>query len=309
MKCEKYLEMIDELVEGDLDEQNARQVNLHIFTCQECEYHYEILKQEREMYEQHFEIEPSTELWTEFQTKLKVAQANNTVKPSNPFAGIFDWKSGIFERLKLTPALVCAALLFIFGISFGLLSLLSNNEVSESALITKTELRSPHATGANSVEIIKDNPQISQEKTGAFKDDSLQIKKRTSENRFSNERIVFDAKAKKTVLKEVRSTKQAFSARERKFLAKVVQLNKRGQMQKLQAGNLESEAEGDFYSLPFAGIFEHSKEELQMLRVELPRSSLVALGLNPPLENEKGIIKTDLLVSSDGITRAIRLVK
>ena len=105
MKCEKYLNLIDDLVEGDLDEQNARQVNLHIFTCQECEYHYEILKQEREMYEQHFEIEPSTELWTEFQTKLKVAQANNTVKSSNIFVRLFDWKSNIFERLKLTPVL------------------------------------------------------------------------------------------------------------------------------------------------------------------------------------------------------------
>ncbi len=309
MNCEKYLNLIDDLFEGDLDRQTASQVNLHISACRECAYHYGILKQERAMYESYFEIEPSKELWTQLQTKLNVAQANNTVKSPNPLAKMFGWKSGIFERLRFTPVLACAALLFIFGISFGLLSLLSNNEVSESALITKTELRSPHATVANSVETIKDNPQISQEKTEAFKDNSLQIKKRTSGNRFSNERIVFDAKAKKTVFKEVRSTKQAFSARERKFLAKVVQLDKRGQMQQLQAGNLETEAEGDFYSLPFAGILEHSKEELQMLRVELPRSSLVALGLKPPLENEKGIIKTDLLVSSDGITRAIRLVK
>ncbi|HEV8159181.1 MAG TPA: zf-HC2 domain-containing protein, partial [Pyrinomonadaceae bacterium] len=119
MKCEKYLEMIDDLVEGDLDEQNARQVNLHIFTCQECEYHYETLKQERQMYEQHFEIESSTQLWTEFQTKLKVTKANNIVKSSNIFVRLFDWKSNIFERLKLTPALACAALLFIVGISFG----------------------------------------------------------------------------------------------------------------------------------------------------------------------------------------------
>ncbi len=309
MKCEKYLNLIDDLVEGDLDEQNARQVNLHIFTCRDCEYHYETLKQERQMYEQHFEIESSTQLWTEFQTKLKVTKANNIVKSSNIFVRLFDWKSNIFERLKLTPVLACAALLFIFGISFGLLNFLPNNEVSENALITKTDLGSPHIKGANPVETIEVNPQISQEKTGTFQEESLQIKKKISENSFSNDRIVLDTKAKKTVFKEERSTKQAFAARERNFSAKVAQLNERGQMQKLQAGNLESEAEGDFYSLPFAGIFEHSKEELQMLRVELPRSSLVALGLNPPLENEKGIIKTDLLVSSDGITRAIRLVK
>ncbi|MEJ7860553.1 MAG: hypothetical protein WKF90_02835 [Pyrinomonadaceae bacterium] len=309
MTCEECLNLVDDLVEGDLAEQNVRQVNLHNFTCRDCAYQYEILKQEREMYEQHFEIEPSTQLWTEFQTKLMAARANNTVKSSNPFAKMVGWKSGILERLRFTPVLTCAALLFIFGISFGLLNFLPSNEVSENALIIKTELRSPHATVANSVETIKDNPQISQEKTEAFKDNSLQIKKRTSGNRFSNERIVFDAKAKKTVLVEVSSAKQAISVRERNLSAKVAQLNKSGQMQQLQEGNSETEVEGDFYSLPFAGIFEDSKEELQILRVEIPRSSLVALGLNPPIENEKGIIKTDLLVSSDGITRAIRLVK
>jgi hypothetical protein len=67
--------------------------------------------------------------------------------------------------------------------------------------------------------------------------------------------------------------------------------------------------EGGFYPLTFAGNLNDSEEELQILRVELPRASLVALGLILPVENEDAQIKTDLLVSSDGITRAIRLVK
>lgn len=66
---------------------------------------------------------------------------------------------------------------------------------------------------------------------------------------------------------------------------------------------------GEFYPLMSAGDLNDSEEKLQVLRVELPRASLVALGLNLPVMNEETPIKTDLLVSSDGITRAIRLVK
>ncbi len=76
-----------------------------------------------------------------------------------------------------------------------------------------------------------------------------------------------------------------------------------------QMPKIEGEVSGDFYALAFAGNLEKSDEDLQVLRVELPRPSLIAFGLKLPVENEDVQIKTDLLVSSDGITRAIRLVK
>lgn len=46
----------------------------------------------------------------------------------------------------------------------------------------------------------------------------------------------------------------------------------------------------------------------QVIRVEMKRSSLFALGVNVPLENDDTVVKADLLVGRDGVTRAIRLV-
>lgn len=47
----------------------------------------------------------------------------------------------------------------------------------------------------------------------------------------------------------------------------------------------------------------------RVVRVDLPRASLVSLGVNIPLGNDKQLIKADLLVGPDGVPRAIRLVE
>ncbi|MFT3742881.1 MAG: hypothetical protein QM785_01180 [Pyrinomonadaceae bacterium] len=46
----------------------------------------------------------------------------------------------------------------------------------------------------------------------------------------------------------------------------------------------------------------------QVVRVEMKRSSLFALGVNIPLENDDTVVKADLLIGRDGVTRAIRVV-
>lgn len=46
----------------------------------------------------------------------------------------------------------------------------------------------------------------------------------------------------------------------------------------------------------------------QIIRVEMKRSSLFAMGVDVPLENDDPMVKAELLVSRDGVTRAVRLV-
>ncbi|HYJ91498.1 MAG TPA: hypothetical protein VEV84_09330, partial [Pyrinomonadaceae bacterium] len=46
-----------------------------------------------------------------------------------------------------------------------------------------------------------------------------------------------------------------------------------------------------------------------VIRVDLPRASLVSLGVNVPLGSDKQLIKADLLVGPDGVPRAIRVVE
>jgi hypothetical protein len=71
----------------------------------------------------------------------------------------------------------------------------------------------------------------------------------------------------------------------------------------------ESEPEGEFYALAHAGNLGEAGEDLRIIRTELSRSSLFALGVNLPIENETEKIKTDLLVGADGVAKAIRFVK
>jgi len=41
----------------------------------------------------------------------------------------------------------------------------------------------------------------------------------------------------------------------------------------------------------------------------MSRASLFAMGINIPLENGAEVVKADLLVGPDGVTRAVRLAK
>jgi|GEM_PF-1889297 len=67
--------------------------------------------------------------------------------------------------------------------------------------------------------------------------------------------------------------------------------------------------EGEFYALTYTGNPVEPGEHLKIIRTELSRSSLFALGVNLPIENESEKIKTDLLVGADGVAKAIRFVK
>ena len=241
MKCEKYLNMIDDLVEGELDEHTKQQVNSHIFACQVCQHHYELLKQEREMYEQYFEIEPSTELWMELQTKLKIAKANNSVETAKASKSIFDWKSNIFEYLQLSPALTCAALILIFGIGFGLLNF-STNKKSGNDYVAKIELKSNESPSSiNRVETVKDVVLNPPEKTESNNNASFKVNKNSNEKRKWNNNVVFDTKVKMLVVKETKPDKNVPSREEKEVSFNIAQLDEE-RMQQLQVKNLESEA-------------------------------------------------------------------
>jgi hypothetical protein len=69
------------------------------------------------------------------------------------------------------------------------------------------------------------------------------------------------------------------------------------------------EAEGDFYPVTFAGGIEDMSGGGQIVRTEIPRSSLFAMGVDLPLESVNEKVKTDLLIGPDGVVRGVRIVK
>lgn len=64
-----------------------------------------------------------------------------------------------------------------------------------------------------------------------------------------------------------------------------------------------------FYPIGLAEKAEDAAIDGRVVRVEMPRSALFAMGVDLPLENGTRSVKADLLVGADGTPRAIRLVE
>lgn len=69
------------------------------------------------------------------------------------------------------------------------------------------------------------------------------------------------------------------------------------------------ESDGEFYPVTFTGSSNEVAPGAQIVRVELPRSSLSSMGVDLPDGDPSGTVKADLLISADGVTRGFRLVK
>lgn len=69
------------------------------------------------------------------------------------------------------------------------------------------------------------------------------------------------------------------------------------------------EPEPVFHPIGLTERAEDAAIDGRVVRVEMPRSALFALGVDLPLENGTRAVKADLLVGADGIPRGIRLVE
>ena len=63
-----------------------------------------------------------------------------------------------------------------------------------------------------------------------------------------------------------------------------------------------------FYPVGYTGDPAETAGGGRIIRVDLNRSSLFALGVSLPLENDEATVKADLLIGADGVTRAVRIV-
>ncbi len=72
---------------------------------------------------------------------------------------------------------------------------------------------------------------------------------------------------------------------------------------------VSSEPDGEFYAISYGGDPSDASDGGRVVRVDMKRSSLFAMGVNVPLENDGEFVKADLLVGRDGVTRAIRVIK
>lgn len=139
MNCEKYEHLIDDFVEGELDEYTADEVSLHVFDCQTCTSQMEILEREKEMYSHYlFEIEPPKDILEKFQAKL-VREMNTVSAAQNTFKPLI-WFSSLISSIRLNPAFTMAVSLILLVFGFGLFSLFTEEKTADKAANSQPKL-------------------------------------------------------------------------------------------------------------------------------------------------------------------------
>jgi hypothetical protein len=232
MKCEKYLNLIDDFIEGELDEQTFRQVNLHLFACRECASHYENLKQEKEIYARYlFTAEPPSDLWAKFQTKLET-ETVKTSPSAKILADINGWKENFFGFLRFSPALACAALILLLGIGFVLFNFLANENAPKNDSLAESQFK----TGD-----IEKKETVNSQANANNSENLVSPKNTAAKNKFSNPKSKPETSVKAVAVKDTKIKKKAFSEIPKVNSAEAARLTET-QLQIKQIRNLENEA-------------------------------------------------------------------
>ncbi len=116
MKCDECLPLVEEYVDGELEEPLAARVAEHLSLCATCEEAFAGLVREQEMYAGYRrEIEITPQMWQGVRARIEQEKAA-------PHAGIFKrgpgWLAGLFDaRFSLRPAFTAALILIALGVT------------------------------------------------------------------------------------------------------------------------------------------------------------------------------------------------
>jgi hypothetical protein len=116
MNCKDCSLVLEEYVDGALDEKQTPAVSLHLNTCSECARAYEMLRLEQEIYKRYDrELEITPALWTAIESRIQASSETGTGvrAASSRFRELF----GLFAAMRLSPAAVAAIVLLAIGIT------------------------------------------------------------------------------------------------------------------------------------------------------------------------------------------------
>jgi len=248
MKCEKYLNLIDDLVEGELDEQSAQHLHLHVFACSECASLYEILKQEKQIYARYlFDAEPSNDLRSKFQAKLE-SEINNVSQIVQKPARVSFWRAHTNGFWRSSTALAGTGLLILFGLGFAFLNFAPFGKIMENEYASIAESNNPklvkvqtaQSESRETFENLSDNRAT---RIGSSNKNFVSLKevKNKLDTKLLHTKNIAPAIIQKAEFETVQTKKNKISANRPKDLSNLAQLTKDEQMQILQVKTLEKE--------------------------------------------------------------------
>src|SRR5215211_6561136 len=114
MKCEACLGMMDDLIEGELDDSLAREATAHIAMCGPCSQLYANLRYEQDLYEEYLlDVEPTPALWANLRLEL---EKKKVIRASQPQLRFQRWLAIALRGLHVTPLQATALVLITIGL-------------------------------------------------------------------------------------------------------------------------------------------------------------------------------------------------
>ena len=121
MNCEVCLGMMDDLIEGELDDSLAQQASAHIAVCGPCSQLYANLRYEQELYGKYLlDVEPTPALWTNLQLEM---EKEKSIRASQPQHRLQRWLAIALGGLNVTPQMATATALALLtiGLAIGIM--------------------------------------------------------------------------------------------------------------------------------------------------------------------------------------------
>ena len=170
MKCEEYRILIEDYVDGSLDQKTASRVTAHTETCAECASFYVEMSREQDVYARYQrDVEVTPVLWASIETRIKQERA---AQPEGQLGGLTsrlrERLAGVFSAPRLSPAFAAALVIVAIGVTVFVMSRLNSSGPTRVAGNSNAAVIQPDTSNRNS-DVAVPAPHTPEER----KDDAL----------------------------------------------------------------------------------------------------------------------------------------
>ncbi|HKA22969.1 MAG TPA: zf-HC2 domain-containing protein [Blastocatellia bacterium] len=141
MKCEEYQILIEDYIDGTLDERTAARVISHTAECAGCAQFRQELVREQELYSRYQrDVEITPLMWTSIESRIRQDRAK---QPSGLGSRLREQFAGLFAGPRLSPAFAAVLVMLAIGLTVFVMSRLNSpqapTQVAEKNKNNQTE--------------------------------------------------------------------------------------------------------------------------------------------------------------------------
>jgi anti-sigma factor RsiW len=148
MKCEEYRILIEDYVDGALDQKAATRVTAHTAACAECASFYQEMSREQEVYARYQrDVEVTPVLWASIETRINRERA---AQPEGLISRLREQLARVFSAPRLSPAFAAALVIVAIGTTVFVMSRLNSRSPEQTASSNRNaSVRPPDASNQN----------------------------------------------------------------------------------------------------------------------------------------------------------------